>query len=117
MRPAVYIPVMRDRSHHLRHTLDRLRVAPEELAGLRINSDYALAQKLHVLFPPARLNDDRRRISRMVATRDRRFPYDRARLFVKRHDCGLGAAGGYDYDVTIHQRGLCISPCARLAAE
>jgi hypothetical protein len=55
----------------LRHTLGNLSVAPEELAGLRINSDYALAQKLHVLFSPARLDDNRRCITRWVATGDR----------------------------------------------
>src|SRR5262249_32660664 len=73
--------------------------------------------KLHVLFSAARLNDNRRCISRRIATRDRRFPDDSARHFVKRHYRGLRATGGYDNDVTINQRRFCIGPYARLAAE
>src|SRR5262245_27751878 len=116
-RPAVHIGATRDRRESLRRALDHFLVAPEEGARLRINSDDALAQKLHVLFAPAPLHDDRRRITRGIAARNRRFPDDRARLFVERHDRGLRAAGGYDNDGAVHQRRLCIGPFVRLAAE
>src|SRR5262245_55248639 len=72
--PYTYSP--RDWSHHLRHTFGGLGVAPEELSGLRINTDYALAQKLHVLFSPARLDDDCRCITGGITTGHRRFPND-----------------------------------------
>src|SRR5215510_10311787 len=52
-RPAVHIVATRDRRESLRRALDHFLVAPEEGARLRINSDDALAQKLHVLFAPA----------------------------------------------------------------
>ena len=83
--------------------LSNLLVAPEKLARLCINSHHALAQALHILFAAATLNDNRRCITRGVATRYRRFPNERARLFVKRHHRGLRAAGRYDNDVTINQ--------------
>src|SRR5262249_34922615 len=114
---AVYITVTCDRSESLRRALGNFLVAPEEGARLRIDSDNALAQKLHVLFSTARLHDNRRRISIRAGAWNRRFPDDRARLFVKRHDRGLCAAGSDDDDITINQRRLCIGPFVRLAAE
>src|SRR6185503_9289391 len=117
MGSAVHISVTSNWSHHLRHTFGNRVVAPEKLARLRINSDYALAQKLDVLFSPTRLNDNRGCITRRLATRDRRFPDDCASLFVKRHHRGLRASGSYDNDVAINQRRLRIGPYARLAPK
>src|SRR4030095_14838925 len=112
--PAVHIITTGNRREKLRWSLSNLLVAPEELTRLRIDSDDTFLQKLHVLFAAGRLNDNRRRIACWVATRDCRFPNDRARLLVKRdHGC-LRAAGGYDNGVTINQRRLCIGPFARL---
>src|SRR5215510_10735344 len=116
-RPAVHIGATRDRRESLRRAFDHFLVAPEEGARLRINSDDALAQKLYVLFAPAGLHDNRRRITRGIAARNRRFPDDRASLFVKRYDRGLRAAGGDDNDGAINQWRLRIGPFVRLAAQ
>src|SRR5262245_31096366 len=116
-RPAVHIGATRDRRESLRRALDHFLVAPEEGARLRINSDDALAQKLHILFSLAHLHDNRGSITRGIGARNRRFPYNSARLFVKRHHRGLRAAGGYDKGGSVHQRRLCIGPFVRLAAE
>src|SRR6266542_6521159 len=89
------VAVTRDRRESLRWTLGDFLIAPEEGARLRINPDYALAQKLHVLFATARLHDNRRGIARRIGARNRRFPDDRARLFVERHHRGLFTAGRY----------------------
>src|SRR6185312_8883282 len=58
-RPSVHISVTRDRRENLGRPFDNILVAPEELTRLRINSDNALAQKLHVLFTAAALQDNR----------------------------------------------------------
>ena len=66
--PSVHISVTRRRRENLRRALDHFLVAPEKLPRLRIHSDDAFAQKLHILFSPAPLHDNRRRITRRVAT-------------------------------------------------
>src|SRR5215510_9218826 len=116
-RPAVDIGATRDRRESLRRAFDHFLVAPEEGARLRINSDDALAQKLHVLFAPARLHDNRRSVTCGIGARNRRFPDDRASLFVERRHRGLGAAWGDDNDGAVNQWRLCIGPFVRLAAQ
>src|SRR5215207_6575958 len=114
---AVNVPAAPDGREILRRPLGRLFVAPEELARLRVHPDDAFRQELHVLFAASPLHDNRRRVTRGVAARDRRLPDDRARLFVERHHRGLRAARCEDDDVTIDQRRLRVGPLARLAAE
>src|SRR6185369_1607041 len=116
-RATIHIRVARDRRESLRGAFDNFLVAPEELTRLRIDSDDAFAQKLYVLFAPTRLHDDRRRVTCRVATRNRRFPDERTRLFVERHYRRLLAAWCDDEDVAINQWRLCVGPVVRLAAE
>src|SRR5215207_784464 len=114
---AVHVLAAPDGRKILRRPLGRLFVAPEELARFRVHPDDAFRQELHVLFAASPLYDNRRRVARGVAARDRRLPDDRARLFVQRRHRGLRAAGG-DYDeVAVNEWGLRVSPLARLSAE
>src|SRR5262245_6170737 len=102
MRAAIHVSFTCYGSHHLCHPLRNIRVAPEELAGFRIDADDALAQKLDVLSLPTCLNDYRRRVTGGISSRNFRFPNDRASPFVEGNYGGLCAARCYDYDVTIN---------------
>src|SRR6185295_19817813 len=97
-------------SEILRRALGHFLVAPEKLSRLCINADHAFAQALHILFAPAPLHDNSRRVTSRVTTRDCRFPNERAGFFVKRHQRSLFAARSYHHDVTIDQRRFRVGP-------
>src|SRR6185295_20040979 len=58
-RSGVYVVTTCYRREILRRALGNFLVAPKKLAGLRIHSDHAFAQTLHILFAPASLDHDR----------------------------------------------------------
>src|SRR6185437_4879424 len=104
-------------SEILRRALGHFLVAPEKLSRLCINADHTFAQTLHILFAPAPLYDNSRRVTSRVATGDSRFPNERAGLLVKRHQRSLFAAWSYHHDVSINQRRFRIGPFTGLTAK
>src|SRR6185295_5110799 len=90
---SVHISVTRDRRENLCRAFDHFLVAPKELSRLGINSDDAFAEELNILFSTAALHDNRRRITCLVSTRNRRFPNEGASLCVKRQHRSRRAAG------------------------
>src|ERR1043166_4800638 len=54
----------RNRREILRRSFRNIRVAPQKLTSLGINSHHTLAQELHVLLAAGSLHDDRRCVSR-----------------------------------------------------
>src|SRR6185369_7360236 len=114
---AVHVFAIRHRRKILRRTFRNVRVAPQKLARLRINSDESLAQKLYVLFATRSLHDDRRRVTRRIAARHRRSPNHRTSLFVERGQGGLWTTGSYYNYAAINQRRLCVRPLTRFSAK
>ena len=92
-------------------------VAPQELAGFRIDADDALGQELNILLYSRGLADDDRRIGCLVATWHGAFPDHVARLPVERNDGRIAAAWGANQFVAIDQRRFGIGPYAGFAMK
>ena len=99
---GVNISITRDGCESLSRPFDDFLIAPEKLTRLRINSDEPLVQELHVLLASAALHDNRRRITCLVTTRNRRFPDDRACVLVQCDDCRLRATRSNNHHVTVN---------------